>query len=89
MVQAWTAPAFHVAVDINLTEASRAKTFSPGSTVTDVITLVCAQALADHPGMNSWFESEASVRSFDTVNIGIAGAGPKGSSSPWSTTPRS
>lgn len=78
MVQAWTAPAFHVGVDIDLTEASRAKALSPGSTVTDVITRVCAQALADHPHMNAWFEGDASVRSFDAVNIGIAVAGPKG-----------
>lgn len=78
MVRAWGAPVFHVAVDIDLARAIATKAMTPGATVTDVITLRTARTLAAHPELNAWFEDESAVRSFESVGIGIAVAGPKG-----------
>jgi pyruvate dehydrogenase E2 component (dihydrolipoamide acetyltransferase) len=43
MVTAWEAPVFHLTVEVDMTEASRAKVVVPGATVTDVLVRATAQ----------------------------------------------
>lgn len=69
MVKAWEAPVFHLGVDVDMTAALARK--GEGVTVSDVLLLACAAALAAHPGLNAWFGDEA-VTVVDDVNIGLA-----------------
>ena len=48
MVAAWAAPVFHLTVEVDMTEASRAKAVVPGATVTDVLVRATAQKLVPH-----------------------------------------
>lgn len=71
MVQAWEAPAFHLGVDVDMSNALRVKEREPGATVTDALLLSCAKALAAHPALNAHYADEA-VTTFDSVALGVA-----------------
>ena len=77
MVAAWEAPVFHLTVEVDMTEASRAKTVVSGATVTDVVVRATAYALTVVPAVNVHVEGEAVV-SFQRAHIGIAVATEKG-----------
>jgi len=77
MVAAWAAPVFHLTVEVDMTEASRAKAVVPGATVTDALVRATAHALTAVPAVNVHVDGEAVV-SFQRANIGIAVATPKG-----------
>lgn len=76
MIAAWEAPAFHVSVDVDMTQVLAAR--ESGSTVTDVLVAVVAQTLSKHQNLNAWYEGDLRVRAFEEVNIGVAVATPDG-----------
>lgn len=71
MVQAWSAPVFHLTVEVDMTEASRVKAAVPGATVTDVIVRSAARALIEVPAVNAYVDDEA-VTLFPEARVGIA-----------------
>jgi len=71
MTAAWEAPAFHLAVEVDMTRALDVKLVHPGATVTDLLVAVCAQALDEHPDLNAHY-TEDGVTTFDEINVGIA-----------------
>jgi pyruvate dehydrogenase E2 component (dihydrolipoamide acetyltransferase) len=83
LTEAWTVPAFMLTVSADMTRANelvaRRRELEPDVrvTVTDLLTRVCAQALARHPGMNVQYTEDALV-SFPNANVGIAVAAPQG-----------
>jgi len=83
LTQAWTVPVFTLTVSADMTRANellaRRRELEPDVrvTVTDLLTRVCAQALARHPEMNVQFTDEA-LLSFPNANVGIAVAAPQG-----------
>jgi len=77
MVTAWEAPVFHLTVEVDMTQASRAKIVVPGSTVTDVLVSAAAHALTAVPAVNVHVDGEAVV-SFERAHVGIAVATEKG-----------
>jgi pyruvate dehydrogenase E2 component (dihydrolipoamide acetyltransferase) len=83
LTEAWTVPAFMLTVSADMTRANelvaRRRELEPDVriTVTDLLTRVCAQALARNPGMNVQFTDDA-LLSFPNANIGIAVAAPQG-----------
>jgi pyruvate dehydrogenase E2 component (dihydrolipoamide acetyltransferase) len=77
MVVAWEAPVFHLTVEVDMTEASRAKEVVSGATVTDVLVRATAHALTVVPEVNVHVDGEAVV-SFQRAHVGIAVATEKG-----------
>ncbi|TFD85246.1 MULTISPECIES: 2-oxo acid dehydrogenase subunit E2 [Cryobacterium] len=77
MVVAWEAPVFHLTVEVDMTEASRAKEVVSGATVTDVLVRATAHALTSVPEVNVHVDGEAVV-SFQRAHVGIAVATEKG-----------
>jgi pyruvate dehydrogenase E2 component (dihydrolipoamide acetyltransferase) len=83
LTQAWTVPVFTLTVSADMTRANelvaRRRELEPDVrvTVTDLLTRVCAQALARHPDMNVQFTEDA-LLSFPNANVGIAVAAPQG-----------
>ena len=77
MVTAWEAPVFHLTVEVDMTETSRAKEVVSGATVTDVLVRATARALTSVPEVNVHVDGEAVV-SFQRANVGIAVATEKG-----------
>ena len=77
MIAAWEAPVFHLTVEVDMTEASRAKAVVPGATVTDALVRAAAFALTAVPAVNVHVDGEAVV-SFQRAHIGIAVATEKG-----------
>lgn len=75
MNAAWSAPMFPVTVEVDMTNASARR--SDGVTLTDVILADCAATLAQHPGINAHWQDDGVVE-YDTVNLGLAVAAPKG-----------
>lgn len=71
MVAAWEAPAFHLTVEVDMTNALTVKSVSPQSTVTDRLISATSTALQEHPGLNAHY-SEEGVTTFEDVHIGIA-----------------
>lgn len=71
MVAAWEAPAFHLAIDVDMTSALTVRERNPGATVTDALLLACAGALRKHPGLNAHY-AEESVTTYEDVNLGLA-----------------
>lgn len=71
MTAAWEAPAFHLAVEVDMTTALAVKSVHPGATVTDLLVAVCAQALAEHPALNAHYSDDGVMR-FEEINVGIA-----------------
>ena len=77
MITAWEAPVFHLTVEVDMTEASRAKEVVSGATVTDVLVRATARALTSVPEVNVHVDGEAVV-SFQRAHVGIAVATEKG-----------
>ncbi len=77
MTLAWEAPAFHLAVEVDMTTALTVKSVHPGATVTDLLVAVCAQALAEHPALNAHYSADG-ITTFEEINIGIAVSTPGG-----------
>lgn len=77
MVTAWQAPVFHLGLEVDMTEASKAKQFFANATVTDVIIAAAATALVAHPGLNAHVGDDE-VTLFEHANIGVAVATDKG-----------
>ncbi len=81
--EAWTVPVFTLTVSADMTRANelvaRRREIEPDVrvTVTDLLTRVCAQALARHPEMNVQYTEDA-LLSFPNANVGIAVAAPQG-----------
>lgn len=77
MVEAWTAPVFHLAVNVDMTAVLAADLKRVGATVTDAILLAAARALIAQPALNAHFADNV-VTTFSDVNIGLAVATEKG-----------
>ncbi|MGF9649125.1 2-oxo acid dehydrogenase subunit E2 [Pseudarthrobacter oxydans] len=71
MVAAWQAPAFHLTVEVDMTNALAVKSVSPQSTVTDRLISAAATALSENPALNAHYSDEG-VTTFEEINIGIA-----------------
>lgn len=71
MVVAWTAPVFHLTVEVDMTAALGVGKRVPGATVTDALLLATARALQANPGLNAFYGDEV-VSLHSSVNIGIA-----------------
>jgi pyruvate dehydrogenase E2 component (dihydrolipoamide acetyltransferase) len=71
MVAAWQAPAFHLTVEVDMTNALLVKKVSADSTVTDRLISATATALSENPGINAHYTEEG-ITTFDAINIGIA-----------------
>lgn len=71
MVAAWQAPAFHLTVEVDMTNALTVKSISPQSTVTDRLISAAATALSENKGLNAHYSDEG-VTIFEDINIGIA-----------------
>src|SRR5581483_9659440 len=83
LTKAWEVPAFQLTVSADMTAANalvaRARELNPDVrvTVTDLLTKVCAMALARHPDVNVQYTDDAIMR-FPSANVGIAVAAPSG-----------
>ncbi|WP_104169012.1 2-oxo acid dehydrogenase subunit E2 [Arthrobacter sp. SX1312] len=71
MVSAWQAPAFHLTVEVDMTNALTVKSISPESTVTDRLISAAATALSEKRELNAYYSDEG-VTIFDAINIGVA-----------------
>ena len=58
MTTAWEAPAFHLNVEVDMTNALTVKTVYPTSTVTDLLIGVCTRVLSEHPGINAHYSEK-------------------------------
>jgi pyruvate dehydrogenase E2 component (dihydrolipoamide acetyltransferase) len=80
---AWQIPVFQLQVSADMTRVNtllarlREGESAPKTTVTDVLTKVCAAALMLHREVNAQFTDEAIVL-FPTANVGLAVAAPQG-----------
>ena len=83
LTEAWQIPVFQLQVSVDMTRANelvarlREHEEGPNTTVTDVLTKVCAAALLRHREVNAQYTDDAIVL-FPTANIGIAVAAPQG-----------
>jgi pyruvate dehydrogenase E2 component (dihydrolipoyllysine-residue acetyltransferase) len=83
LTEAWTVPVFQlqVSADMEHTNAvvAGARELYPDvkASVTDLLTKICASALARHPDVNVSFTDEALLR-HPNANVGIAVAAPQG-----------
>lgn len=71
MILAWQAPAFHLSLEVDMTNALAVKSISSESTVTDRLISATALTLQEHPGLNAHY-SDGEVTTFNEINIGIA-----------------
>ena len=71
MVAAWQGPAFHLTVEVDMTNALTVKSISPQSTVTDRLISAAATALSEKKELNAHYSDEG-VTIFEDINIGIA-----------------
>ena len=77
MVEAWSAPVFHLAVDVDMSAVLAADLRTVGATVSDAILEACAAALGRAPGDERPLRRRV-VTTFGDVNIGLAVATEKG-----------
>jgi pyruvate dehydrogenase E2 component (dihydrolipoamide acetyltransferase) len=83
LTEAWQIPVFQLQVSVDMTRANelvarlREHEEGPKTTVTDVLTKVCAAALLRHREVNAQYTDDAIVL-FPTANVGIAVAAPQG-----------
>ena len=83
MTEAWQIPVFQLQVSVDMTRANelvarlREHQEGPKTTVTDVLTKVCAAGLLRHREVNAQYTDEA-ILLLPTANIGIAVAAPQG-----------
>lgn len=71
MVEAWSAPVFHLSVDVDMTRVLATDLKASGATVTDAILIACARALVAHPALNAHFADNV-VTVFPAVHLGLA-----------------
>jgi pyruvate dehydrogenase E2 component (dihydrolipoamide acetyltransferase) len=71
MVQAWSAPVFHLSTDVKMESALIASKRENNTTLTDILIGATAQALMENPALNAHFNEDA-ITSFSEINIGIA-----------------
>jgi pyruvate dehydrogenase E2 component (dihydrolipoamide acetyltransferase) len=83
LTEAWTVPVFQLQVSADMERANAlvagARELHPEVkvSVTDLLTKVCASALARHPDVNVSFTDEALLK-HPSANVGIAVAAPQG-----------
>jgi pyruvate dehydrogenase E2 component (dihydrolipoamide acetyltransferase) len=83
LTEAWEIPVFQLQVSIDMTRADallaslRERDEGPKTTVTDVLTRVCATALMHHREVNARYTDDA-ILLLPTANVGIAVAAPQG-----------
>ena len=83
LTEAWQIPVFQLQVSADMTRVNsllarlREDESAPKTTVTDVLTKVCAAALMLHREVNAQFTDEAIVL-YPTANVGLAVAAPQG-----------
>jgi len=83
LTEAWQIPAFQLQVSIDMTRTDalvaslREHDERPKTTVTDVLTRVCAAALMRHREVNARYTDDA-ILLLPTANVGIAVAAPQG-----------
>jgi pyruvate dehydrogenase E2 component (dihydrolipoamide acetyltransferase) len=83
LTEAWQIPVFQLQVSADMTRVNsllarlREDESAPKTTVTDVLTKVCAAALMLHREVNAQFTEEAIVL-YPTANVGLAVAAPQG-----------
>jgi pyruvate dehydrogenase E2 component (dihydrolipoamide acetyltransferase) len=83
LTEAWQIPVFQLQVSADMSrvngllERLREDETAPKTTVTDVLTKVCAAALMLHREVNAQFTDEAIVL-YPTANVGLAVAAPQG-----------
>jgi pyruvate dehydrogenase E2 component (dihydrolipoamide acetyltransferase) len=83
LTEAWQIPVFQLQVSVDMTRANelvarlREQADGPKTTVTDVLTKVCAAGLLRHREVNAQYTDDA-ILLFPTANVGIAVAAPQG-----------
>jgi len=77
MIAAWQVPAFHLTVEVDMTEALKIKQVSPGATLTDLLVYVSGRTLASVPELNVHVDEEG-VIPFAQANVGLAVATEQG-----------
>ena len=83
LTEAWTVPVFQLQVSADMERANTvvdaARELYPDVrvSITDLLTKICASALARHPDVNVSFSGEALLR-HPSANVGIAVAAPQG-----------
>jgi pyruvate dehydrogenase E2 component (dihydrolipoamide acetyltransferase) len=83
LTEAWQIPVFQLQVSIDMTRTDalvaslREHDDGPKTTVTDVLTKVCAAALMRHREVNAQYTDDA-ILLLPTANVGIAVAAPQG-----------
>jgi len=83
LTEAWQIPVFQLQVSVDMTRTNqlvarlREQADGPKTTVTDVLTKICAAALLRHREVNAQYTEDAIVL-FPTANVGIAVAAPQG-----------
>lgn len=77
MSEAWTAPVFHLTIEVDTGSLAQQRAAVPGATVTDLLVRAAAGALLEVPEVNAHLEDDAIVQ-YPTASVGIAAATPKG-----------
>ncbi len=77
MIAAWQVPAFHLTIEVDMTEALKIKQASPGANLTDLLVFVSGRTLAAVPELNVHVDEEG-VTQFSQANIGLAVATEQG-----------
>jgi pyruvate dehydrogenase E2 component (dihydrolipoamide acetyltransferase) len=83
LTEAWQIPVFQLQASVDMSRANalvsrlRGDMEAPKTTITDVLTKVCAEALMRHREVNAQWTDDA-ILLFPTANIGIAVAAPQG-----------
>lgn len=77
MVESWSAPAFSLSIDIDMSSVLATAKSLPGVTVTDLILKASSNALIACPELNAHFIDDT-ITTFSEVNIGLAVATPAG-----------
>lgn len=71
MTEAWSAPMFHLTVQVDMTKVLPVSRHVAGATVTDALLHACARALVSNPTLNAHYENE-SLMQFGCVNLALA-----------------
>lgn len=71
MTEAWAAPVFHVAIEVDMTLVLTIGRRVPGATVTDALLLACARALKANPALNAHYADNV-ITTYSSVNLGVA-----------------
>jgi pyruvate dehydrogenase E2 component (dihydrolipoyllysine-residue acetyltransferase) len=83
LTEAWQIPVFQLQISADMTRVNsllarlREDESAPKTTVTDVLTKVCAAALMLHREVNAQFTEDA-IALYPTANVGLAVAAPQG-----------